>query len=107
MVFQKGAKNIKWKNGTTITKKGYVRITAGEHRDKLEHRVVVENLMLTDPRFNRELAPDEEVHHLDWNRAHNCPQNLLMFQEVIHDAIASDNIENHVNKKRRRKRRGR
>lgn len=82
--FRPGTENPAWKGGRTLTKKGYVRITAGVHRHKLEHRVVIETL--PGPlALNRPLREGEEVHHIDFKRDHNCPENLLLLDEAIHD----------------------
>jgi hypothetical protein len=74
--------------GKHIHTKGYVRFSAGPHRDRLEHRVVVEQLDQEGPcRLRLDVY---EVHHLDFNRAHNCPGNLLVCPPCINESMAAD-----------------
>lgn len=88
--FLPGTQHPRYKNGKTITRKGYVRITAGPDRGKYEHRAVIEGLL------GRPLRWDEEVHHQDFHRAHNCPENLILMDKVIHDFFSAE----HGRKKR-------
>ncbi len=44
----------------------------------LEHRYVAERFM------GRALYRDEEVHHLDFNKKHNNPDNLLVLHKSQH-----------------------
>ena len=39
----------------------------------MEHRLVMED------KLGRYLTPEEEVHHIDGNRANNDPDNLRLF----------------------------
>lgn len=66
---------------------GYVYFYSGPYRGKREHRVIVEQLSEEGPLKLRMPIEDAEVHHIDFNRAHNCPCNLLVLQSVIHDAF--------------------
>lgn len=82
-LFQPGELHPRWRGGRTINADGYVRIKAGAHRDKLEHRVVMEQIL---GRSLKEF-PGLEVHHLDFNRRHNCPANLMLLDEAINKAL--------------------
>jgi hypothetical protein len=94
-----GPANGHWKGGKTVTKKGYIRITHGLHIWKYEHRVVVENL--PGPcALNRPLRSDEEVHHIDFNRGHNCPGNLLLLDEALHHGIQPREKIRHAYKRK-------
>jgi len=33
------------------------------------------------------IAPGIQVHHIDYNRQHNCPQNLMLLDAVLHRAL--------------------
>lgn len=46
-----------------------------------EHRLVAEEIM------NRSLRPEEDVHHLDNNRANNLPRNLLVLEGTQHTKL--------------------
>lgn len=76
--FKPGSLHPRWKHGRVLTAKGYVRITAGSDRNRYEHRVILERLL------GRPLRLNEEVHHIDFKRSHNCPDNLLLLDEVFH-----------------------
>ena len=41
--FEKGSRNPKWTGRRTFNHKGYVRLFTREHRNKFEHRVVMES----------------------------------------------------------------
>ena len=77
--FSAGRLHPKWRGGKSRNVDGYVRLTAGENRGKYEHRVVMEKSL------GRSLSefPGLEVHHLDFDRSHNCPGNLMLLDEVI------------------------
>ena len=82
-------------SGVTITRKGYVRITAGLHRHMMEHRAVTARSVAEFcPPPLRPLGSDGvpqgyQVHHADWRKAHNCPHNLQLLQPAIHRALAN------------------
>jgi hypothetical protein len=82
-----------WKRGFCVHKKGYLMFTSGKDRGRLVHRVVIERLLdegpcVPPPFVKGERLPSNfEIHHLDSNRQHNCPSNLLVLQDVIHEAI--------------------
>ena len=85
------------KPGTTITRKGYVRITAGPHRHMLEHRqVTADSVAVFCPAsLKRILGADGlprgfHVHHADWKKRNNCPCNLQLLQREIHDFLRNE-----------------
>lgn len=106
-IYPTGDQHPRFSGGKRITEKGYVRFTSGRNMGMREHRVVIEELMLADRlreittafadaviatvRNPPRLRPDQDVHHMDWQRAHNCPQNLLVLDEAIHHAISRSN----------------
>jgi len=84
-MFQPGHLNPRYKLGFIITKDGYVRITAGTNRNRYAHVVAVENLL------GGRIPEGFEVHHLDWNRAHNCcPHNFLLCPSSWNKFMARD-----------------
>lgn len=80
----------------TLNEKGYVRISHGPDRGKYEHRVIMAALCaefcyythspLWDYRAGLPLG--FHVEHIDHVRTHNCPSNILLLQDVIHNAIS-------------------
>lgn len=88
-----GSNNGKWAGGVTVNEKGYRKITAGAHRNKYEHRRVME-VMLSDP-VGLIFLPAVSVipawatvHHIDHDRQHNCTHNLMLVDKCIHNAIS-------------------
>jgi hypothetical protein len=77
-----GANHPCWKGGRHLTKKGYIIVFSPYHpfannRYVLEHRLICEKLL------GRFLEPEERVHHIDFNRANNNPDNLIVFETPI------------------------
>lgn len=75
-------------NKSKRTLNGYVLVYEPNHPSAMtsenwsgyvyEHRLVAENTI------GRLLNENEEVHHLDLNRANNCPSNLLILEKSQH-----------------------
>lgn len=84
----KGERHPKWRGGKTITKKGYVRLTAGPDRGKYEHRVIAEKLWLET--YGTPLPKGFEVHHMDFVRSHNWHLNLLILGPGLHEKTHCD-----------------
>jgi len=83
--FKSGSLNPKYKRGFSINEDGYVRISAGLNRGRYAHIVAVENLL------GGPIPLGFEVHHLDWNRAHNCcPHNFLLCPASWNKFMARD-----------------
>jgi hypothetical protein len=68
-----GNKHQAWKGGRHLTKGGYIIVSAGVNRYKMEHRAVMENSL------GRELFPEETVHHLNGIRGDNRAENLELW----------------------------
>lgn len=75
----RGEKAPNWKGGKYVSNSGYMFISSPSHpyRDKdnyvLEHRLVMESIV------GRYLLESEVVHHKDFNRLNNAPENLFLF----------------------------
>lgn len=75
-----------------ITDKGYVRLNHGANRGKFEHRAIMGALCLVRcfyPLNDRTDLPDGfTVEHVDHDKQHNCPNNLLLLQVEIHNHLS-------------------
>jgi hypothetical protein len=76
-----------YRGGYAINR-GYLRYSSGPLRFQYVHRIVVERLL------GRKLKRSEEVHHMDFDRLHNCPCNLLLLPRCFHGIM-------HVHAKQR------
>lgn len=94
----KGSLNPMWKSDERISKYGYRQIRCIEHpfRDKqdfvFEHRLVAEKYLLNDKNSvlingKRYLSKDFHVHHIDFNRLNNSPENLCVMPKSLHIAF--------------------
>lgn len=70
-----------------ITEKGYVKIRIGE-KYFYEHRLVMEVLI------GRSLIKEENVHHINGNRADNNPSNLQLFPNAAEHTKVCYKIHN-------------
>lgn len=91
----RGPKNPRWRGGRTVTAKGYSQITAGAWRNWLEHRALVAHLLahneISPAVMPREIPDGWVVHHMDGNRRHNCPHNLLLSPGAFHTYSGNSN----------------
>jgi len=89
--------------GVHRKQRGYPRIkNRGPYRDKLVHRVVVEKLaeehLTSRPHAPLFLPEGYEVHHMDFNKMHRCPSNLLILDPSIHRAESIAHARNNIRK---------
>ena len=74
------AKKLSFKNtcaGVDLSKE-YPRITKGEHKGKMIHRLVMEKFI------GRELFSHEVVHHIDGDKSNNSIDNLALMTTSAH-----------------------
>jgi hypothetical protein len=78
--------------GISLHNKGYLRYRSPVHlRNKYVHRVIVEKLIEETPYSIRLMLPQPfEVHHLDYNKRHNCPYNFLLVSADFHGFMSLD-----------------
>jgi hypothetical protein len=73
----------KFDGGVGESKKGYLRIRSGPHRDKYVH------IMIAEAMLGRELRPDEDVDHADGDKL-NCDwRNLIVRGKSEHGAVSN------------------
>lgn len=73
----------KFSGGTSVNHDGYLKITAGPHRDKLVH------IMIAEAMLGRKLHRDETIDHLDADKK-NCEwTNLRVLSRKDHGAASN------------------
>ena len=93
----KGSKNSSWKSDARKTSYGYIQIRVLDHpfRDKsdfvFEHRLIAEKYLLTDDNSieingKKYLKPEYVVHHKNFDRTDNRPENLEILSHSEHSA---------------------
>lgn len=82
--------------GFSIKPSGYIEITMGENKGRLQHIIIMEGLI------GRRLYSNECVHHKDENRSNNNIDNLELMTRSEHAKFHA--IKNH--KKRNRNSKG-
>lgn len=68
-----GENNVRWRGGVTKTPDGYMLYTAGPHKKRLVHRVIMEN------KLGRPISREESVHHKNGIRHDNRIENLELW----------------------------
>lgn len=74
---------FKKERGKYIDSKGYWCFSAGIHRGKRVHRVLMEKWI------GRALRKDEVIHHADGNKLNNSRKNLVLMSEKEHNAVSA------------------
>ena len=104
----KGRKNATWQSDVKESRYGYVQIRCLYHpfRDKydfvLEHRLVAEKYLLTDENSvkingERYLKPGFVVHHKNFDRKDNRPENLEVLTFSEHQKLHASLNQNRRN----------
>lgn len=94
----KGSANASWKSDKKESRYGYIQIRCLNHpfRDAddfvFEHRLVAEKYLLTDENSveidgKKYLRPEYVVHHKDFARTNNRPENLQIMTKEEHQAF--------------------
>lgn len=78
--------------GFSIKPNGYVELTTGADKGRLEHVVVMEKSI------GRRIAVNECVHHLNHIKSDNRLENLQLMTKADHSSLHAS--ENHINRKR-------
>ena len=90
--FKPGEAHPRWRGGVSVNQKGYRRMWAGAARGQYEHRMVMRELLRSPIGLvftpGQDIPDDMTVHHVDFDKKHNCHGNLMLLEKVIHDAVS-------------------
>lgn len=90
--FKSGRDHPFWNGGRTIQQNGYVyAISKCGKKYALEHRLIMGR------HLDRDLLPDEVVHHIDGNRSNNALNNLIIMNK--HEHLSMHMRERHAKRR--------
>lgn len=70
-----------------VIKNGYIYVYAPDHPHADNRGYYPEHILIAEQKLGRYLYEDEEVHHLDLNRANNRRNNLIVLNSGQHKAL--------------------
>jgi len=74
----KGSKHYNWKGGIQFTN-GYKQLLKPSHPDSDKRGYIAEHRLVLSEKIGRRLLPEEDTHHIDFNKTNNNPENLYLF----------------------------
>lgn len=79
IVFKKqaGKNHSNWKGGRGL-KAGYWTVYSKNHPRKLNNGRVFEHILIAEKKTGRLIDKSEPIHHIDFDRKNNCPDNLFV-----------------------------
>lgn len=72
--------------GTTYEEHGYVTVHMPDH-PKAHAGRVYEHILVAEQKLNRTLSSNEQVHHIDHDKANNDPKNLIVLTAAEHSRL--------------------
>lgn len=70
---------------------GYILVYTPEHPRTIksggEAGYLYEHILVAEAKIGRPLDVSEEIHHLDFNKANNAPENLIILSKSAHTAL--------------------
>lgn len=79
-----GTSSPLWKGGRSLGVTGYIRLNRKDGNHVFEHRAIMEN------HLGRRLRTDEQVHHINGDRADNRVENLVVMPKADHEALHAE-----------------
>jgi len=70
---------------------GYKYLYRPEHPNKTKHNYVAEHRIVAEQKIGRLLKPNEDVHHIDFNKLNNHPNNLSVLTKSEHIRLHKTN----------------
>lgn len=75
----KGSGHSQWKGGRGV-KSGYWTVYIENHPRKLNNGRIFEHILVAEKKYGRPIGKKEPIHHIDFNRLNNNPDNLYLCQ---------------------------
>ncbi len=94
-----GINSAKWKGGKYIDGQGYVHVKNRNHPYADHQGYILEHRLVMEKKLGRFLLITEEIHHLDYNKQNNNPNNLELHNSSSHRT--KHNLENNPFKGRK------
>lgn len=76
--------NPSWKGGRRIKTNGYAEIYMPSHPNVSKRNTVYEHTLIAEKMLGRYLKKGEIVHHIDFNKSNNNPNNLVVLTSSNH-----------------------
>ena len=82
-----GEDHPSWKGGMVKDSNGYVMIKKRGHHRGTKQDYVKRSVLVAEKKIGRLLKDNEVVHHLDFNKENDNPNNLLVIDRIEHVSL--------------------